>query len=239
MKLGKTLRLLEAAAAFVFAFLLARAVATNDDAQQRPPPLQIFLMAGQSNMVGMGSIAHLLDLIDQTNGTTASDSNNNNNKHNNEYRDALWDETSSTFRVRNNVFLKYETVFGNLTVRPGFAGRDSFGPELMFGWMVGDSNAVQQQNILLIKTAWGGKNLAIDFRPPLSGQGTFPNVKPIQYGWLYRQMIEDILETLQNVGKYVPDYKEEDGYELAGFVWFQGWNDMLNAPFVAEYVSTF
>src|SRR5262245_42954513 len=27
------------------------------------------------------------------------------------------------------------------------------------------------------------------------------------------------------------------GYELAGFVWFQGWNDMINAEYTAEYTT--
>ena len=51
-------------------------------------------------------------------------------------------------------------------------------------------------------------------------------------------MITDILDTLGNISAYVPEYKEEHGYELIGFVWFQGWNDMLVCilePFVLFY----
>ena len=30
---------------------------------------------------------------------------------------------------------------------------------------------------------------------------------------------------LGEIGKYVPNYSQNDGYEIAGFIWFQGWND--------------
>ena len=55
---------------------------------------------------------------------------------------------------------------------------DQIGPELGFGWSVGDafnngkSDTGGEDNddkILLLKVAWGGKSLAVDFRPPSSG----------------------------------------------------------------------
>ena len=195
-------------------------------------PIQIFLLAGQSNMVGMGSIDHLKELI-QNDTSTA-----------NEYRVTLWDEDTASFKIRDDVLIKYGDNYGNLTVGQGFAGRNSFGPELMFGWVLGDAatnhpgcttTGSSSQPILLIKTAYGGRNLAIDFRPPASGEGKFKKVKPIHYGWQYRIMITEILDALQNLGHYVPNYNGTVGYQLAGLVWFQGWNDMLSGPFVAEY----
>ena len=87
--------------------------------------------------------------------------------------------------------------------------------------------------VLLLKTAWGGKTLTVDFRPPSAGEGNYDNVKPIEYGQYYRLMIEQVQETLSNITKYVPN---SDGtYELSGFVWFQGWNDMLDMVKVREY----
>jgi len=40
------------------------------------------------------------------------------------------------------------------------------GPELGFGFVLGD---YFEEPVLLIKTAWGGKSLYQDFRPPGSG----------------------------------------------------------------------
>jgi hypothetical protein len=78
--------------------------------------------------------------------------------------------------------------------------------------------------------------LAIDFRPPLSGVGNYSGVKPMHYGWEYREMIGSIQDTLTNkLPSIVPGYDAERGYELAGLVWFQGWNDMLEWDMVNEY----
>ena len=33
---------------------------------------------------------------------------------------------------------------------------------------------------------------------------------------------------LGDIGRVYPGYDREKGYELAGFVWFQGWNDMVD-----------
>ena len=80
--------------------------------------------------------------------------------------------------------------------------------------------------------------MAVDFRPPSSGKGNYSGVKPMHYGWEYRQMITDILNALNNdLPTIVPGYDKEEGYELSGFVWFQGWNDMLDWQKVQEYES--
>lgn len=48
-------------------------------------------------------------------------------------------------------------------------------------------------------------------------------------------MILDINSALDNIKDIYPEYDEETGYEVAGFVWFQGWNDLLNWSTVKEY----
>lgn len=182
--------------------------------------VKVFVLAGQSNMVGCGSIDHLDVLVNCSNASS------------NEFRDALWNGTA--YKERDDVYIKFNLNHGALSASrtAGYAGRNFFGPELMFGWTVGDA---VDDKVLLIKTAWGGKSLAIDFRPPSAGEGNYSGVKPVQYGWLYRAMILDTLDTLTKLATYVPDYDESSGYELAGFVWFQGWNDMLNEDTVNEY----
>jgi len=104
-----------------------------------------------------------------------------------------------------------------------YGGKHHFGPEWQFGYLMGEHLPNQ---VLLIKTAWGGKSLYKDFRPPSSGG---------EVGPYYKKMITDVQEALANLKKEFPDY-DGKGYQLAGFVWYQGWNDGVNAKTaVPEY----
>src|SRR5262249_40523431 len=59
------------------------------------------------------------------------------------------------------------------------------------------------------------------------------------YGALYRELLKEVRETLANLGEHFPSYRGQ-GFELAGFVYFSGWNDMLEAnPFYAELLANF
>src|SRR5262249_3268466 len=86
------------------------------------------------------------------------------------------------------------------------------GPELQFGHVVGD---YFENQVLLIKTAWGGKSLFKDFRPPSSGG---------EVGPYYLKMLAEVRAALTNVQTDFPSYGNR-GFELAGFVWYHGWND--------------
>ena len=48
-------------------------------------------------------------------------------------------------------------------------------------------------------------------------------------------MIEKVDEVLANLKDYHPAYDAEVGYDLAGFVWFQGFNDQFSDPFRDNY----
>lgn len=183
-------------------------------------PLKVFLLAGQSNMVGAASIDHL-DLLVRRNESS------------NEFRDTLWNGTA--YMERDDVFIKHRDNHGKLTVNRAalYTYQDMFGPELMIGWTLGD--ALKDEKILLIKTAWGGKKLAIEFRPPSAGQGNFLQAEQWEYGYLYRAMITDALNTLSNLTEYIPEYDENAGYELSGFVWLQGFGDMRYSGMTNEY----
>ncbi len=40
-------------------------------------------------------------------------------------------------------------------------------------------------------------------------------------------MTQHVQEVLKDIKRVYPDYDPQQGYELAGFVWFQGFNDMV------------
>ena len=48
-------------------------------------------------------------------------------------------------------------------------------------------------------------------------------------------MISDILAALGNITNLIPDYEPSMDYRIEGFVWFQGWNDMISLPKVQEH----
>jgi len=133
---------------------------------------------------------------------------------------------------------------GKLTVGYGAGGRDpKIGPELTFGITMQKHVG---EPVLLIKTSWGGKSLNTDFRPPSAGAYAF-NEKQIENfkkreknlaevrqekinstGVYYRLMLAHIRKVLSDIKRVYPAYDAKAGYELAGFVWFQGWNDMVD-----------
>ncbi len=211
------------------AFLSALAILTLAEharaAQAGKSPLKVFILAGQSNMEGQGVVD--MDHEQYYNG----------GKGNLEhvmrhspvarlYKHLKDDEGNWT--VRDDVWVWYKTQNaglkkGGLTIGfTGYGGNHHIGPELQFGHVMGE---LYDNQVLLIKTAWGGKSLYKDFRPPSSGG---------EVGPYYTKMLEEIREALADLKKHFPDY-DGGGYELAGFVWFQGWNDMCTAPAVPEY----
>jgi alpha-galactosidase len=131
---------------------------------------------------------------------------------------------------------------GRLTTGFG-ASPDEIGPEFTFGLYM---EKMLDEPILLIKTSWGGRNLHTDFRPPGAGPETINDRLLSQWkqrgldanqesakikeddGVFYRHMIEHVRKVLADIRRVDPDYDPKQGYELAGFVWFQGFNDMID-----------
>ena len=41
-------------------------------------------------------------------------------------------------------------------------------------------------------------------------------------------MLEHVQHVLSDIGRVYPEHDQTEGHELAGLVWFQGWNDMVD-----------
>ena len=54
-------------------------------------------------------------------------------------------------------------------------------------------------------------------------------------GLNYRMMNEAVHKVLENLKENHPAYDPDAGYEIAGFVWFQGFNDQFSDDFKANY----
>jgi hypothetical protein len=209
---------------------LALAVPTPAEPASTPKgAVKVFILAGQSNMEGLGGLRTLDALgAHPTQGALLQKIRN----------------ADGSYVVRDDVFVFYkrgnETIKAPLTVGMG-AGKDRFGPELGFGIGLGDWSA---EPVLLIKTCWGGKDLYCDFRPPSAGKPAYeiPG-KPRELGASYRKMIEEVRLCLANVDTDFPQLKGLPR-QLCGFVWFQGWNDMcadrkIKPQVLDEYASNF
>ncbi|MBA4018456.1 MAG: hypothetical protein C0483_14915 [Pirellula sp.] len=192
-------------------------------------PLKVFILAGQSNMEGHAKI-ETFDYLGDDPATAP-------------LLKQMRDENGAP-RVCDHVWISYLTGwetngegFGKLTA--GYGARQKpaepngkIGPEFTFGLTM---DRALEEPVLIIKTAWGGKSLYYDFRPPSAG--TYPRTPAdiekdrnheAQSGHYYRLMIEHVRHVLKDVRRVCPAYDERQGYELAGFVWLQGWNDMVD-----------
>jgi alpha-galactosidase len=139
-------------------------------------------------------------------------------------------DAKGEWTVRNDVYFQEARVAedGKGSPLSPTSNGNSIGPELGFGHVLGNFH---DEHVLLIKTAMGNRALGCDFRPPSSGR-TDPDNK-----WEsleYKLMVEGVRKTLDKIDKVVPGYKGQ-GYEIAGFVWFQGHKDSFSEELIANY----
>ncbi len=197
-------------------------------------PLKVFVLAGQSNMQGHAHV-RTFEVIGLDAKTAPM------------LKDMC--TADGTPRVCENVWISSigsadEEQVGKLTAGFGAkAGGPKIGPEFTFGIYM---QKLLDEPILIVKTAWGGKSLHTDFRPPSAGPYVFNEAQLKQFaqqgkdleqakadkaqatGRCYRLMIEHVKNVMADIRRVWPDYDPARGYELAGFVWFQGWNDMVD-----------
>jgi len=56
-------------------------------------------------------------------------------------------------------------------------------------------------------------------------------------GHFWREMVEHVNGVLADPKKHHPEYDPGQGYEIAGFVWFQGFNDQFNPEYHENYAD--
>lgn len=127
----------------------------------------------------------------------------------------------------------------------------TFGPELGFGFVMG---AFHDEPVIVIKADIGNRSLGWDILPPGSerythGGTTYPGYgendrtiveggKPRPDEWYAGKQYDDftasIRAVLDNFGERYPQFKDQ-GYEVAGFAWWQGHKDGPNPGHNARY----
>jgi alpha-galactosidase len=206
--------------------------------------LRVFILAGQSNMEGHAKIetfdyigddpatAPLLNMMRGADGKPA-------------VAEGAW---ISYLTGRYDGSANGEGL-GKLTA--GFGARGDkptqdggkIGPEFTFGLAM---DAAFTEPVLIIKTAWGGRSLNTEFRPPSAGPYEFSEAQLAQMqkqgkdiaavkaakaketGRFYRYMVEHVKSVLADPKRVCPAYEPAAGYEIAGFVWLQGFNDLVD-----------
>jgi len=224
---------------------VAAAENINTDPKQQSPdsgnkapdttkPLKVFILAGQSNMQGQAHVRTFDAMaLDPKTAPILKE----------------MQEADGTPRVCEKVWISSigcaeEEQIGKLTAGFGAKARGpKIGPEFTFGIYM---QKLLDKPILIVKTAWGGKSLNTDFRPPSAGPYEFNEAQLEQFKkrgkdieaikadkakateHYYRLMVDHVKTVLADIKRVYPDYDPKHGYELAGFVWFQGWNDMVD-----------
>jgi hypothetical protein len=197
-------------------------------------PTKVFILVGQSNMEGHAKVetidyigedpatAPLLKRMKSADGKSSAEG------------EGVWISYFTGIGEKNGEgFGKLTTGYGSRQDPAKDGGK--IGPEYTFGLAM---DRAYQEPVLLIKAAWGGKSLNYDFRSP--GAGPYPRTPtdlekdrhPLENsGHYYRLMLAHVRQVLANPGRVCPSYDPKQGYEIAGFIWLQGFNDMVDTNF--------
>ena len=195
-------------------------------------PLKVFILAGQSNMQGHAKVSTFEHIgMDPATKPMLAEMLGADGKP--KVCERVW--ISSIGCADAEQTGKLTAGFGSTT--------EKIGPEFTFGIYM---EKFTDAPILLIKTSWGGKSLNTDFRSPSAGPYVFNETQLAAFqkqnkdvaamkaekakatGVSYRLMVEHVKMVLGDIKRLVPGYDAAQGYELAGFAWFQGWNDMVD-----------
>jgi alpha-galactosidase len=218
--------------------------APKDDAPKPGgQPVKVYIMLGQSNMLGfgrvgpeetVGSLEFLVKqkgkyphLVDESGKWTTR-------------QDVRYVHVMDPRGVDYKDMSKFNDVRNEWLVP-----NKSFGPELGFGHVIGDFH---DQPVLLLKACIGNRSLGWDLLPPESerfefdgkiyagykdvanfwDKGAEPKPVPWYAGRQYDADTAHAKAVLKNLEKYYPGYQGQ-GYEVAGFAWWQGHKDQSAA----------
>ncbi|GDY18797.1 sialate O-acetylesterase [Verrucomicrobiota bacterium] len=207
----------------------------SSDAFAQSKKLKVFILAGQSNMQGHAKISTFEHIgMDPATKPMLAEMLGADGKP--KVCERVWISSIGCGKDPQ------EEQTGKLTAGFG-ASPEKIGPEFTFGIYM---EKLTDAPILLIKTSWGGKSLNTDFRSPSAGPYVFNETQLANFqkqgkdvaamnaekakatGVYYRLMIEHVKKVLADPKRVVPTYDAAQGYEIAGFAWFQGWNDMVD-----------
>ena len=152
-------------------------------------------------------------------------------------------DAQGNWSVRNDVWYKgVVTATANKWLGIGCgASASSIGAELQFGHIMGDHH---DEPVIILKASQGNRSLGWDFLPPGSERFTYEGRTYAGYkddipswtaddpgkkvNWYAGKQYDDCFsaahEYLDNFGTQFPQWKDQ-GYEITGFVWWQGHKD--------------
>lgn len=211
-------------------------------------PVKVYIMMGQSNMLGFGRVGGA-----ETNGSLEY------LVKKGKYPHLVDDAGKWTTRMdvrhvfvmdQRGVDYKDMEKFGDMR-NEWLTPKDKFGPELGFGHVMGHFH---DGPVLLLKACIGNRALGWDLLPPGSerfefegkvyagykdtapswDKGAQPKPVPWYAGRQYDADTAHAKAVLKNLEKYYPGYKGQ-GYEVTGFVWWQGHRDTGVAAHANRY----
>lgn len=180
-------------------------------------PVKIFILAGESNMHGKGTV-----------GGSATPGTLDYIVANDPAGKYAFLKKDGSYVVRTDVGIR-GLVFsgapnpGSLTIGYGGVAGGLIGPELGFGHVIGD---VYENQVLIVKCGVDGTTLAHSFCPPSSRVGEPEPVTSADKGFYYKEILRLVNEAKTSLG---------GNCEIAGFGWHQGWNDQCSPAFSAAY----
>jgi hypothetical protein len=200
--------------------------------------VKVFILMGQSNMVGMG------DIKPETAKGTLLHLTKTDKKY-------PWLVDGDKWTERKDVYYYDARVKKGGPLSPTANNGNAIGPEVGFGYVMGH---VFDEPVLVLKSCIGNRSLGWDLLPPGSKEYTFegktyPGYKGTPDVWVegepkkvvnwyagkqYDDDMANAKAALKDLAKIYPGYKDQ-GYEIAGFVYWQGHKDTGNKAHVSKY----
>ena len=180
-------------------------------------PVQVFILMGQSNMLGFGNAGTLKGIAGDEYPYLVDDAGD-------------WNVRKD---VRNVFFCMAKLKHNDWLTAENGNGGGKFGPEIGIGNYLGH---VLDAPVLILKSCVGNRALGWDLLPPSAvgtgsggksyqgdSESSNRKVKEDRDGWYaglqYDQDVGAAQNALKNLDTYYPGAKE---YEVAGFFWWQG-----------------